>query len=557
MRPRLALRRILFRPAKPATASRTFTKNSSAFRNTRPQLPFLSIPSFQRQQWRYLTTERKRWIKRELLLSVKYSIYIWAILGCGGAAYWALAQEQMERKHPTPHEWSYRTRMLLRGALTERDRKDVFATDWVLVFQMLRDVLEKLEDPKVEGARIKDLPHDHPVGSKDITDMPEAWRRGYFESLLAYAKASEHVEGWVRDKTRGIMFPPEVVIGPSNPSPKPIPPGAKSAPREEDCESTGFPSPDELYLKLLSTDGFTSRQRMEAALSYASWLEYKRLVGPASIILEDAVNIAIEEKYAPGAPVLLDPKTGILNEKAGKPSANLLTSLTALATFKARHDDVSSALPIMISILKARRSLPISSTQSSLGPMALGSGAGDDWGHRIWYTAQALLKPPAYPPPPDDGTSPPIRDPKELCEEAALHLHIGEIMYTAQNAAREEGISWTRDAVDIAEEQLHKLGRATTDTAAKTTCRECLNTGLDNWATMVARLVAEEERKKANSSTAKSSSSWFGLWGDGKTEDHGRWAAEEKVVKDRLRRAREMLEDLEPSGRPMSSMFQA
>lgn len=555
MRPRLVLRRNLPRPAKAANASRNFMKNSSALHNSRPQLPFLSIPSFQRQQWRYLTTDRKRWIKRELLLSVKYSIYVWAILGFGGAAYWAIAQEQMERQHPTPHEWSLRTRMLLRGALTERDRKDAVATDWVMVFQMLRDVLEKLEDPNIEGASVKDLPHDHPAGSKDITALPEAWRRGYFETLLAYAKASEHVDGWVRDTTRGILFPPEVVIGPSNPNPKPIPPGAKSAPKEEDCESTGFPSPDELYLKLLSTDGFTSKQRMEAALSYATWLEYKQLLGPASIIYEDAVNIAIEEKYTPGAPVLLDPKSGILNEKAGKPSANLLTSLTALATFKARHEDVSSALPIMISILKARRSLPTTPNQAPFNPLPAGE-TGDNWGYKIWHITQSLFKPPAYPPPPDDGTSPPMRDPKELCKEAALHLHIGEIMYTAQNAAREDGVGWTREAVDIAEEQLHKLGRATTDTVAKTTCRECLGAGLENWATMVARLMDEEERKKAAGLPAKSSSSWFGLWGDGKTEDNGRWAAEEKVVKERIRRAREVLEDLESPNRPFGSMFQ-
>ncbi|KAJ9155321.1 MFS maltose permease [Pleurostoma richardsiae] len=547
MRPRTTLRRVLLLPSlKSPTSTRTFTRNSTAFSGSRPQLPFLAVPAFSRPQWRYLTTERKRWLKYEFMLGVKYTLYFWAMLGCVGAAYFAIQQELLERKFPTPHEWAFKTRMLLRGAENEKERKDTATPDWVLIIQLLKDVLERLEDPNIDGTNVKKLSPDHPAGSKDISAMPEPWRRGYFETLLLYAKASEQMEGWVLDKTRGILFPPEVVIGPSNPQPRPIPPGAKSAPREEDCVPAGFPTPDEVYLKLLSTEGFTTRQRMEAALAYASWLEYKQLFGPAGIIYEDAVNMAIEDTYRPGMPMLIDPNTGIINEVAGKPSANLLESLTALATFKARHEDISSALPIMISLLKARRSLPTTATKRD----TFVAGDSTNLGGKIL----GLIQPPPYPPPPDDGAAPPVRDPRELCEEAALHIHIGEIMYALQPSSREEGVAWTREGVDIAEEQLHKLSQNASDHAGKTTCRECLSTGLDNWFTMVSNLAAEEERKKSSSG---SKSSWLGLWGDGKPEESGRWAAEKKVVNDRIKRAQDVLEDLEAPAVGFSSVFKA
>lgn len=585
MRPRFT-KRILSRQLKPPTkapeAIRTFTQNSPALYNARPQLPFLSIPSrFQRQQWRYLTTERKTWLKREAILGIKYTSYIWAILVCAASAAFAIHQELMERSFPTPHEWSFRTRMLKRGAESEKNRTDVFVEDWVLIIQMLKDVVARLEDPNGDGQGLKDLGPDRLPGSKDISAMPEPWRRGYFEALLLQAMASEHVEGWVLDTTRNIVFSPDVVKGPSNPFPKPIPPASKSAPREEDCVPAGYPSPDQCYLKLLSTEGLTSKQRMDAALAYANWLEYKGLLGPAAIIYDDAVNMAVEEIHTPGAPPLVDPKTAVLNDKAGRaPSANLLQSLTALAMFKASHDDVSAALPIMISILKARRSLPDpppgnrrAADMAAALQRPSGSGKNDN-NNNDGGPLQAVLglfAPPPYPPPPPDGTAPPARDSKELCEEAALHLHIGEIMYMMRGSktTREDGLAWTREGVDLAEEELHRVlqggavGPGGADEPAKKTCRECLATGLDNWAEMVGRMARDEKAAGAAGQAARSSAGWFGLWNSGKAappgegegdEAGGRWAAEQKVVRERTARAQKILEDLQ---KPTSGLVSA
>ncbi|KAK7743898.1 hypothetical protein SLS53_003920 [Cytospora paraplurivora] len=605
MRPRL-IRRILGRQSQsksPTKTIRTFTQNH----NSRPQLPFLSIPSrFRRQQWRYLTTERKRWLKGEAILTVKYTGYIWGILAFAAAAAFAIHQEFLEQQYPTPHEWSFRTRMLKRAAEAEKNRPGVIVEDWVLIVQMLNDVIARLEDPSSDGKGLNDLGPDAPAGSKDITAKPEPWRRGYYEALLLQAAAAEHVEGWVLDTKRKIAFPPDVVRGPSNPSPKPIPAGSKSAPREEDCVPAGFPDPDACYQKLLATAGLTPAQRIGAALAYANWLEYKGFLGPAAVQYNDAVNLAVAEIHTPGgagAPALVDPETAVLDDRApGRPppSANLLRSLTALAAFRARSGDVSAALPIMISILKARRSLPAGGQQMS-------PGNNDNNNNnsyrgpptRNFLSPRAILDwftPPAYPPPPPDGASPPVRDSRELCEEAALHLHIGEIMYTLRKGSsssttknnREDGLAWTREGVDLAEEELHKVleeaqgrgkgldrGQSAGIQDAKKTCRECLASGLDNWAAMVGRLAREEQAAKAGGQTGSSSSSsasssssstagWFGLglWskgGKGLTEEEiaagGRWAAEQKVVTERTARAQEILEDLQPPPSQWLSSF--
>lgn len=436
--------------------------------------------------------------------------------------------------------------MLKRGAVAERMRTDVIMTNWALIIQMMKDALDRLEDENGEGKGIKDLGPGSPPGAKDISAMSENWRRGYYETLLLYCEASEHVEGWVKDVTRRTVFPPELVRGPSNPNPKPIPPGAKSPPREEDCVPAGFPVPDEPYLKLLATEGLTTKQRMDAALAYANWLENKGSLGPAAIMYEDALNMAVGQMSS--STPILDPKTLAINDKADcPPSTNLITCLTAIATFKARHEDVAAALPIFISILQARRSLP--------------SKAAPDYEaeQRAFYnrakgTLQKIIdfvSPPAYPPPPPDGSHPPIRDSKGLCEEAALDLHIGEIMFTMQPSTREQGWAWTREGVDLAEEQLHKVveERKANSEDARKTCRECLATGLSNWATMVGQLKREEEAAKAKAGGAsKSTAGWFGLWSGSAVEEEnvGRWAAEEKLCEERKKRARDILEDLAP-----------
>ncbi|KAI0169811.1 hypothetical protein GGR52DRAFT_484774 [Hypoxylon sp. FL1284] len=586
-RPRTLLRRLLVvRPSRASTAARpfTFTRNANlaATRRgtTRPQVPYLAVPLARNQQFRYLTTERRRWLAYEVVLGIKYTLYVWAIAGIAVAGFYSVQQEWLERRYPTPHEWALLTRLRLRLARWVPDRPDLPETDWVLVGNYASNVVARLEDPNVDGAELRLGPGGGP--GYDVTAKSEPWRRGYHEALMLCAKAAENLDDQVVDTTRRLVFPADQVVGPSNPSPKPIAHGSQTAPLEHDCERA-FEPPDGLYQKILGTAGFSPKQKLDAALQYASWLDFKGTSDAAYLTYEWALSLALATENSSSsspsssqtAPPPYDPQSFVLHDTARQPSANLLATLTALATHKARNGDVAAALPILLSVLRARRSLPqpppaaqplysepsIEAPHPSSSPWTL---------RNVFGAAKRLAAPPPYPPPPDDGGRPPVRDARELCEEAGLNLYVGEIMYAAaasssSRSGREDGLAWTREAVDLAEEQLHRLnngdGSPATDFGeAKATCRECLASGLDNWRLMVAQLAREEaENQAAGASGSSGSSNWLaGLWGDGKPEDtRGRWAAEENVVRDRMRRAQDVMEESETPNAGFWSLFWA
>ncbi|KAK1976108.1 hypothetical protein LZ30DRAFT_753679 [Colletotrichum cereale] len=577
MRQRLALRRILLQRLFRLQTTRPFTSNNTALTSRgggRPQLPFLSIPVASPRaapRVRYFTTEKKRWLRHEGRLFLRYNVSIWGGALCVLAIVFLLNQEALEKDHPTPHEWSLLTRMGARGAkhaASDTQRHDV---DWVEVLVSCREVLKRLEDPALDGAGLRDLLDDEPLSidgvgraGKDASAKGENWRRGYYELLMLLAQASEQLDGWVKDRTRNVVFPPEVVLGPSNPHPRPIPPGAESAPNEEDCDLAYEPAENH-YLRILTTRGFTNRQKMDAALRYASFLDYKRLPDAAERMYQWALSLATDDA---GAPPPVDPRTyALANDKpssSSPPSENVLTVLTSIALHKARTGDVEAALPIFVSVLRARRALP-------QAPLSGQERPADAAPATLWQRLWALARPPVYPPPPDDGSRPAWRHPRELCEEAGLGLYIGEILYAA-GTDRDEGLAWTRDAVDLAEEQLRAVGPSGGDAEARRKCRECLSTGLQNWSTMVARLAREEqeEKKKKRNNNKKEEEekaggkrSVFAFWSDAKTittaadaaEDEGRWAAEEKVVKERVRRTRELLVQVEPPAAGLASLL--
>lgn len=119
--------------------------------------------------------------------------------------------------------------------------------------------------------------------------------------------------------------------------------------------------------------------------------------------------------------------------------------------------------------------------------------------------------------------------------------YVGEILYATSKttAGREDGLAWTREAVDISEEELR--GTAGVDEKeANKVCRMCLDTGLSNWATMVSRL-ADEEREKKLTAPVKVGG-WLGFGGQIQQDAVGRWESEENVVRERARRAKDALE---------------
>ena len=549
MRPRLVVRRHQFiQPSTHPRASciRSFA-NQSKFTSTksRPSLPFLLVPKASPAIVRSFTSERKRWFKHEAKLVARYTITLWGLGICVIAIVFAISEETSEREFPTPHEWHYLTRKFLRDAQRFKDPKNG-EVNWARCLELARGVVIRLEDPKLGGEKVIKLsdavdPSLEVPGefiNCDISAMSEEWRRGYFEAIMLSAKAAEHLDGWVRDRTRNVVCAPEFVIGPSNPRPKPIPVGRPHAPKEEDCD-TAYPAADNWYMKILATTGLTPRQKMEAALEYASFMEYKNREEGAEALYDLALaeaSTGIDPAHLP-----YDKRTFVVKSNASTPSMNILDAITAIANRKARKGDICSALSIYISLLKARRSLsdtpPPTTRATSTRPS-------------FYKQFVDFFGPPVYPAAGPDGTQPPWRDSYERCQEASLNLYIGEILYAT--SSRDDGLAWTRDGVDLAEKQLRELGVNNQDKETKRICRECLSTGLDNWSTMVSRLAKAEEAKMTSGSKA----SLFSFWGNSQ-DPEGRWAAEQAVIEERTRRTRELMEDVTPPQLGFLSFFKA
>lgn len=424
--------------------------------------------------------------------------------------------------------------------------------------------LARLEDPSIDGAGLQAQGDDEGgilvegVGKTgyDITAMPEPWRRGYYEVLMGSGKSAEHMDGRVTDTTRNISFPQNTVIGPSNPDPRPVPPNAYSAPREEDCVPS-YPGPERFYLRILTTNGFTEKQKLDAALAYAAWLEYKQTPGTALEVYKWGLDIATGSWQ--GKPIV--DSEGVIDSSSGSPTSNILTATTALAVHHASNNNLQLALPIFLSVLRARKQLPEApSTMHST--LATSSSDEESWFRTASTLVANAVRAPDYPPPPPDGQSPPQRSGKERCEEAAVMAYIGEILFALKSSktSRGDGLAWTREAVDVAEEEL-RSSMATkhsskkkpgVDAETRKTCSQCLEVGLGNWQAMVAKMArAEKEINKAGKGAG-----WLGF--GSKEEVHvTRWESEEAVVRERIRRGEELIGKLALRNVGLSSLFTA
>lgn len=411
-------------------------------------------------------------------------------------------------------------------------------TDFANTGSIYKALIARLEDPNIEGAGLKELDDGgilvEGVGKTgfDVSKKSEAWRRGYYGALMGAARAAEHLDDCVLDTARKLAFPKSVVPGPSNPNPKPIPVGAALPPREEDTERA-FEAPETFYMRILTTQGFTEKQKVDAALAYGAWLDFKGTPNTALEMNKWALDIATSSSTSP-KPVI-DSETGIIDPTAGLPSANILSVATALAVHHALSSNLALALPIFISVLRSRRLLPEPPTNPDL---TFTQDAPHGITKTLASTVHNILVPPPFPPPPPDGTEPPHLTPKEICEEAGVMTNIGEILYASKTSktSKEDGLAWTREAADIAEEQL-RTKRLEKD--GDKTCRQCLEVAIGNWEVMVARLAREEMEAKAKAGKV---GGWLGFGGEEPKDVVGRWESEENVVRERRRRVTEILE---------------
>ncbi|KAL8710218.1 MAG: hypothetical protein Q9220_005149 [cf. Caloplaca sp. 1 TL-2023] len=587
--PRLSIARIVSnrRPLRPPNPTnqvlgpRPFTQSSPLLLvsrlTPRPELPYLyssalsrlpqsaSPIQYQSQLSRYFTTEKRERFKSETKLTLRYIllgntiVVLFVLLG------WLISIEFTERKYPTPSEWTFRSRNIYRTArlMQEAEKMPSGIIEWPQVGNNYCVLISRLEDALIDGKTLETAQDgEHRVyvvgidglgftrSGLDLSTKSEEWRRGYHEALMGAARVAEHMDECVRDTTRNITFPKQLMIGPSNPRPKPVPYGAAAAPLEENCVEASEP-PQTFYMKILTSTGFTSQQRLDAALAYADWLDFKGLGGSAEEMYDWGLDIAMGA-LPMGANNIVDVKTGIISSNATYISNNILKATTALAVHHAQNKDLSVALPILLSVLRARRQLsfPFVSDPPSEPASKL---------QTFISTIKSVVVFPPYPPAPPTGDEVPIRSLKAICEEAALMAHVGEILFASSkddaklpfktsksqgtSAQQQSGLSWTRDAVEIAESTLLSVGYL--DLETKQTCSECLKTGMDNWSTMVRKMLRDQQEDLASKeSVVDGQRSWF--WGGRTTqeaaEDEGRWEQEMQVVDERMHKVQRLLD---------------
>lgn len=372
--------------------------------------------------------------------------------------------------------------------------------NWARVYSELQYTLHRLEDPNKDGAGVVEqeeggilVPGLGKAGF-DVSAKSDEWRQGYYEVLMDMATAAERLEGWVTDKWRRNVWAPEFVASPTNKRPKAVLPGMPEVPDEEHRDPAAE-APELFYLKIITSKGFTTYQRLSAALGYADWLSFKQLPDSAEEMYRWALDIAVSGLPTPEAKAVIDRQTGIISATAPKEAItpNIIYVTTNLATFFAANGRVTSALPVFISLLRARLNAdeaPAASVKSNAKDSSLIG------------TVLSLLAEPDYPPVPPSGDEPLLRKEADRCEEAALKTYIGEILFATAGspAQRQQGLSWVRDGVSTSK-LAQTLDSMRVDDALRKKCEQCEEVGLESWGKIMTYLAAEakEKRDAANS----------------------------------------------------------
>ncbi|KAH7078922.1 hypothetical protein BKA63DRAFT_507397 [Paraphoma chrysanthemicola] len=475
----------------------------------RPQLPFL-YPSGQHlsngQLLRLfsISANHKKFIKETAKLSVRYSILIFLVTSCFSIASLGVLSEQQERAFPSPHEWSLITRFRYRRGKwwqVPENNEDEGFPNWARVYSELQYALNRLENPDKDGAGVVDQEEGGIIvpglgkAGYDVSAKSDEWRQGYYDVLMGMATAAERLEGWVTDKWRRNVWAPEFVPSPSNKRPKAVLPGMPEVPDEEHREPAAD-APEAFYLKIITSKGFTTYQRLSAALGYADWLNFKKLPDSAEEMYRWALDIAIAGLPTADPSAVVDRETGILSSTAPKDTItpNIVYATTNLATFLAANGRITSALPIFISLLRAR-------LEADEAPVSAVAAKGKD--SSLVGTVLSLLAEPDYPPVPSSGDETLLRKESDRCEEAALKTYIGEILFATAGTSttqRKQGLSWVREGVSTAK-LAQSLSPMRVDDTLRKKCEQCEEVGLESWGKIMTYLAAEAKEKQI---TAKS-----------------------------------------------------
>lgn len=368
-------------------------------------------------------------------------------------------------------------------------------TNWARVYSELQYALNRLENPDKDGAGIQEqeeggtlVPGVGKAGF-DVSAKSDEWRQGYYEVLMGMGSAAERLDGWVTTKSRRNVWAPEFVPSATNARPKAVLPGMEEIPDEEH-RLPAAEAPETFYLKIITSKGFTTYQRLSAALGYADWLSFRKLPDSAEEMYRWALDIAISGLPTAQPEAVINRETGVLSGDAPKEAVtpNVVYAATNLAIFLAEQRRITSALPIFVSVLRARLGAD-EARIATIEPKTDSSLVG---------TLLSLLAEPDYPAVPPSGDEPLLRNEVERCEEAALKNYIGEILFASAGTSasqRQQGLSWVRDAVSTSKvaQSLEPI-KARDEVRKK--CEKCEEVGLEAWGKIMTYLAAEAREKR-------------------------------------------------------------
>ncbi|KAJ4358173.1 uncharacterized protein N0V89_002752 [Didymosphaeria variabile] len=485
----------------------------------RPQLPFLYpsgayLSNAQLSRLFSISANQKKFIKETARETVKWTLLIFFATSCFSIASLGILSERQERAFPSPHEWSLITRFRFRRGkwwqVPENNEEEGFP-NWARVYDELERAMKRLENPDKDGAGIEEqeeggllVPGVGKAGF-DLTAKSEEWRQGYYEVLMGMATAAERLEGWVTTKSRRYVWAPEFVPSPSNPRPKATLPSQLPIPDEED-RIPAADLPETFYLKIITSKGFTTNQRMTAALGYADWLAFKQLPDSAEEMYKWALDIATSGLPTPDSSTAIDPRAHVLSSTSPKEliTPNIVYAATNLATFHASQGHTTTALPILVSLLRARLAADSAPPKGDNKPQD-SSFVG---------TVLSLLSEPAYPDLPPTGDEVLLRRPEDRCEEAALKSYIGEILFAVATSpsGRSQGLSWVRDAVSTAKTAQLDIPSIQSNPTLRKKCEQCEEVGLEAWGKIMTYLAADAREKRDSVESSIMKKLWWKLW---------------------------------------------
>ena len=490
----------------------------------------------------YLSIDPNKWarFKVDFKIALRYAAYFYAFLILLSLMEFGAIDERLNRLFPTPPEWGWFLRHQMRKTRGDEvfHNANIGIPNWPKLGMEYRNIINQLEEHR-NPYDIRKMPMEEKVRLEragvaldgfdfdgiDVSKKSVPWREGYYTALMGAARAAEFLDDLVADVTRREIFSKDRVIGPSNPRPTPQPYGASKAPLEGNC-ADAFLSPKVFYNKIMATDGFNARQRLEATLAWANWLAARGQDEEAEDKYDWALDIAMGD-LPQGINNIVDMRTGCINADATYITEGVITATTALATFHAQRQNFVTALPIFASILRAYRSLP---PPSDAPLLTSGTPAQDEsaWS-LVWSTIVSVLSDPPYPDPPPSISVPLVSTPRQTCSEAAIMSNLGEIMFASSKSSTASffpgptalianafhfsntssqhivtpgelsGLSWTTLAVDQSEATIDILvdrpPRWKTQTEIqdlKEYCAECLTMATENWRSM-ARMLEDRE----------------------------------------------------------------